>query len=77
MKRTIWELREARGESRADLAEALGVPLQQVMEWELDQATPTISRLRALTEHFGVCDDQIELEPGRPPSFADRLADLH
>ncbi len=76
MKHTIRELREARGEARADLAEALGVSLQQVMEWELGQATPTRSRLRTLTEHFGVRDDQIELEPWRPPSIADRLADV-
>ena len=76
MQRTIRELREDRGESRSDLAEALGVPLQTVMDWELGQTEPTISRLRLLTEHFGVRDDQIELQPGRPPSLGDRLTDL-
>ena len=76
MKRTIRELREDRGESRSDLAEALGVPLQTIMDWELGQAEPTISRLRTLTEHFDVRDDQIKLRPGDPPSIAERLAEL-
>jgi transcriptional regulator with XRE-family HTH domain len=76
MQRTIRELREDRGESRADLAEALGVPLQTIMDWELGQTEPTISRLRTLTEHFGVRDDQIKLRPGDPPSIAERLAEL-
>ena len=76
MKRTIRELREDRGESRSDLAEALGVPLQTIMDWELGQTEPTISRLRALTEHFGVREDQIKLRPADPPSIAERLAEL-
>jgi transcriptional regulator with XRE-family HTH domain len=76
MQRTIRELREDRGESRSDLAAALGVPLQTIMDWELGQAEPTISRLRTLTEHFDVRDDQIKLRPGDPPSFGDRLAEL-
>ena len=76
MQRTIRELREDRGESRADLAKALGVPLQTIMDWELGQTEPTISRLRTLTEHFAVRDDQIKLRPGDPPSIAERLAEL-
>ena len=76
MKRTIQELRKERGESRAELAAALGVTLQQVSEWEMGKAEPTSSRLRVLIEHFGVRDDQIQLEPGRLPSIGDRLADV-
>jgi transcriptional regulator with XRE-family HTH domain len=76
MKRTIQELREARGESRSDLADALGVTLDEVTDWELGKTKPRIARMRVLTEHFGVRDDQIQLEPGRPPSIADRLGDL-
>jgi transcriptional regulator with XRE-family HTH domain len=67
MKRTIQELREARGESRSDLADVLGVTLNELTEWELGRAQPGVARMRALTEHFGVRDDQIKLEPGRPP----------
>ena len=76
MKRTIQHLREERGESRSDLADALGVTLNEVTAWEFGQAEPTSSRLRVLAEHFGVRDDQIELEPGHAPSVGDRLAEL-
>ena len=76
MKRTIRDLREERGQSRAALAAALGVTLEDIVEWEMGKAEPTISRLRALTEHFGVRDDQINLRPGDPPSLGDRLAEL-
>jgi transcriptional regulator with XRE-family HTH domain len=76
MKRTIQELREAHGESRADLAAALGVALDEVTDWEMGKAEPGVARMRVLTEHFGVRDDQIELQPGQPPSLTDRLGDL-
>jgi transcriptional regulator with XRE-family HTH domain len=76
MKHTIQELREARGQSRADLADTLGVTLDEVTESELGRAQPRIAPMRALTEHFGVRDDQITLEPGQPPSVADRLGEL-
>ena len=75
MRHTIQELREERGESRAALA-ALGVTSEEVVEWERGKTEPTISRLRALTGHFGVRDDQINLRPGDPPSLVDRLAEL-
>ncbi len=73
MKRTIQQLREARGESRSDLARALGVTVNEVTAWERGQAEPTVSRLRALTEHFGVRDDQIDLRPRDSSSIANRL----
>ncbi len=76
MKKTIQELREAHGESQAQLAQAVGVTLSVVAEWEMGKAEPTVSRLRRLTEHFGVRDDQINLRPDDPPSLGDRLADL-
>jgi transcriptional regulator with XRE-family HTH domain len=76
MRRTIRELREERGELRAALAAALGVTSEKVVEWEMGNAEPTISRLRALIEHFGVRDDQINLRPGDPPTLGDRLAEL-
>ena len=76
MRRTIRALREERGESRAVLAAALGVTSEEVVDWEMGKAEPTISRLRALTEHFGVRDDQINLRPGDPPSLGGRLAEF-
>ena len=75
MPKTIRELREERGDSRAQLARALGVMPQTVVDWELGRSEPTISRLRALTEHFGVRDDQINLQPGQPRTLGERLAE--
>jgi transcriptional regulator with XRE-family HTH domain len=76
MTRTLQELREARGEARADLAAAVGVTLSEVTDWELGKAELGVARMRALTTHFGVRDDQIRLDPGQPPSLADRLGEL-
>ena len=73
--KTIRDRREARGESQMQLAAAIGVTSKEVTDWETGIAEPTISRLRALTEHFGVRDDQIDLRPGRSPSLTERMAD--
>ena len=75
MKRTIQELREARGESRSDLADALGVTLDEVTDWELGRAQPGFARMRLLTEHFGVRDDQINLKPGQVPTLREQIRD--
>ena len=74
MKKTIQELREARGESRTQLAKALGVTPEDIAAWEAGTTEPRISRMRALTQHFGVRDDQINLRPGEPSSLIERLA---
>jgi transcriptional regulator with XRE-family HTH domain len=76
MRKTIQELREARGESRADLATALGVTLDEVTDWEMGKAEPGLSRMRVLTEHFGVRDDQINLKPGQPPTLGEQVAEV-
>jgi transcriptional regulator with XRE-family HTH domain len=73
VKKTIQELREGRGESQTHLAQAVGVTPNDVAEWEAGTAEPRISRMRALTQHFGVRDDQINLRPGEPSSIIDRL----
>jgi transcriptional regulator with XRE-family HTH domain len=74
VKKTIQELREERGESRTQLAQALGVRPEEIAAWEAGTTEPRISRMRALTQHFGVRDDQINLRPGEPSSIIDRLA---
>jgi transcriptional regulator with XRE-family HTH domain len=76
MTRTIQELREARGESQAALAASLGVSPNQVAEWETGTAEPTITYLLALTQHFDIRDDQINLRPQVPPSLGERIADV-
>jgi len=74
--KTIQELREGRGESRQQLADAVGVTFRDVAEWEMGTAEPTVSGLRRLTEHFGVRDDQIDLRPGHEPTIGERITDL-
>jgi transcriptional regulator with XRE-family HTH domain len=75
MWKTIQELREERGESRSDLAAALGVTLDELTNWELGTAAPGVARVRLLTEHFGIRDDQINLEPSRTPTLGEQLRD--
>ena len=75
MRKTIRDLREARGESQMQLAAAIGVTSKEITDWETGTAEPTILRLRALTEHFGVRDDEIDLRPGHDPSLTERLTD--
>jgi DNA-binding transcriptional regulator YiaG len=45
MWKTIQELREERGESRSDLAAALGVTLDELTNWEL-------GRIRSICSHI-------------------------
>ncbi|MBA2598004.1 MAG: helix-turn-helix transcriptional regulator [Chloroflexia bacterium] len=47
-----------------------------IVDWEHGTTEPSIERLRRLTEHFDVRDDEINLRPGDPPSFGDRAAEL-
>jgi transcriptional regulator with XRE-family HTH domain len=75
MRKMIQELREERGESRSDLAAAVGVTLSELTDWELGRAQPGVARMRLLAEHFGVRDDQINLEPNRPPTIGEQLRD--
>ena len=73
MNKTIQQLREERGESRAHLARVMGVMPKDVADWEMGRTEPTFSRLRLLTEHVGVRDDQIDLRPGHRRSLGERL----
>ena len=76
VKRTIRELREARGESQNQLADALGVSLKTLAEWERGAVEPSVGYLRALCAHFGVPDRDVKLRPDDPPSLAERVAGL-
>jgi transcriptional regulator with XRE-family HTH domain len=75
MKKTVRQLREERGESQMQLAEALSATLQEIQDLETDIASPSVERLRLLTEHFGVDETAIDLEPNRPPTFGERVMD--
>ena len=75
MKKTIRQLREERGESEMHLADTLGVTLLDLQDLENGVASPSVTRLRQLTEHFGVDETDITLEPQRPPSLGERVVD--
>ena len=75
MRKTIQELREKRGETRATLAAATGASLDEVTAWEFGQAEPGVFHLRRLTEHFGVDDADINLQPHRSPTFGEKVRD--
>jgi transcriptional regulator with XRE-family HTH domain len=75
MKKTIRQLREDRGESPQQLAAALGATLRDIQDLENGVDGPSLTRLRLLTEHFGVREEDINLEPNRPPSLGEQLHD--
>lgn len=54
MKEKIRALREAKGLSQAELAEALGVDQTTISAWERGVAEPTLFNLRRLADVLGV-----------------------
>jgi transcriptional regulator with XRE-family HTH domain len=75
MTKTIRQLRQERGESQHELAEALGAALLEVQDLEEGIASPSVTRVRLLTEHFGVREEDIDLEPSRLPSLGEQVLD--
>lgn len=69
--RRIRELREAKGLSRHDLAEHLGVDLSSILNWEAGKHTPRIATRSRLSRFFG-CDLDAAYEDaaGEPPISA-------
>ena len=55
----IIELRNTRGISQADLAEAMGVSRQSVSKWETGASTPDLEKLVKLAEYFQLSLDQL------------------
>jgi len=62
---TIRGLRQARGWTQFELALKVGVQPQAVYFWESGRRTPQVPQLRRLGELFGLCSDEIDLEPAR------------
>jgi len=75
MPKTIRQLREERGESTLQLAKVLGATSQDVNDLETGVASPSVERLRLLTEHFGVDEADINLEPHRSPTLGEQIRD--
>lgn len=61
--KTIRELRRERGWTQFELALAIGVQPQTVYLWESGRRQPQVSQMRRLGEVFGLCSDDIDLQP--------------
>ncbi len=55
----IQELRNARGLSQTDLAEAMDVSRQSVSKWETGTSTPDLEKLLRLADYFHLSLDQL------------------
>jgi DNA-binding XRE family transcriptional regulator len=60
---TIRALRRERGWTQFDLALRVGVRPQTVYLWETGRRIPQVPQLRRLGQVFGLCSDDIVLEP--------------
>src|SRR5215204_4507005 len=65
---TIRALRQARGWTQFELALKVGVQPQSVYLWESGRRMPQVPQMRKLGELFGICSDEIVLEPASDPS---------
>ncbi len=61
--KTIRELRRERGWTQFELALAVGVQPQTIYLWESGRRMPQVPQMRKLGEVFGLCSDEIALEP--------------
>jgi transcriptional regulator with XRE-family HTH domain len=71
--KTIRGLRQARGWTQFALALKVGVQPQAVYLWERGLRTPRVPQLRKLGRTFGLCSDDIVLEPRGEPEDASYL----
>ena len=61
--KTIRQLRQEQGWTQFELALRVGVQPQAVYLWESGRRTPQVPQLRKLGQLFGICSDEIILEP--------------
>jgi DNA-binding XRE family transcriptional regulator len=65
--KTIREHREGRGWTQFALALKVGVQPQAVYLWEQGRRLPKVEPMRKLGAAFGLCSDDIVLEPREEP----------
>ena len=68
--KTIRALRQEQGWTQFELALKVGVQPQAVYFWESGRRMPQVPQLRKLGQLFGICSDEIVLEPLSDPSTA-------
>lgn len=67
---TIRELRRGHGWTQFELALRVGVQPQAIYLWETGRRMPQVPQMRRLGEIFGLCSDEIDLEPVGTPHRA-------
>src|SRR5262245_24767287 len=70
----LRELREKAGLSQSGLAEAAGVPIDSVQNWEQGRIRPRIEALGKLARALGVTVDELLQEGGKTTGPADKPA---
>jgi len=70
--KTIREHREGRGWTQFALALKVGVQPQAVYLWEQGRRLPKVEPMRKLGAAFGLCSDDIVLEPREEPALSPR-----
>ena len=61
--KTIRALRQEQGWTQFELALRVGVQPQAVYLWESGRRMPQVPQMRRLGQLFGICSDEILLEP--------------
>ena len=61
--KTIRALRQDQGWTQFELALRVGVQPQAVYLWESGRRVPQVPQMRRLGQLFGICSDEIILEP--------------
>jgi DNA-binding XRE family transcriptional regulator len=61
--KTIRQLRQGQSWTQFELALQVGVQPQTVYLWESGRRLPQVTQLRKLGQLFGICSDEITLEP--------------
>lgn len=69
-RRTIREIREAKGIKQYELAQKLSIAPGTVYNWERGRYEPTASMLRKVAETLGVSMDEIIFEPDQVKTVA-------
>ena len=69
----IRQLREGRKMTQDDLAKAIGVSMQTVSSWELNNSVPRMGILKKLADHFGVDVASIVAGVDQPETIATYL----
>lgn len=70
----LARLRQARGLSKTDVADRLGVTVTSICYWEQGRSRPRLARLHALADLLGTTPAEL-LSRGTPPG-GDHLSDL-